>query len=130
MGDYIALDQPEKANDIFDQARKRKLDHNYLGLYRYYTAFLQGDTGAMQEHLEFAMGRPGAQDALFSAQADTEAFYGRLERAGISHSEQCIRRRKPVHRRLRRGGRPMRRSMKRKSGTKLKRVALLLTFWG
>lgn len=81
MGDYLALDQPAKANDIFEQARKRKLDHNDLGLFRYYTAFLQGDAGTMQEQLEFAMGRPGAEDELFSAQADTEAFYGRLDHA-------------------------------------------------
>jgi tetratricopeptide (TPR) repeat protein len=81
MGDYVALNQPQKANDIFEQARTRKLDHNDLGLYRYYTAFLQGDTGTMQEQLELAMGRPGAEDDLFSAQADTEAFYGRLDRA-------------------------------------------------
>ena len=40
MGDYLALDQIENANDIFEQARARNLDHNVLGLYRYYTAFL------------------------------------------------------------------------------------------
>lgn len=81
MGDYVALNQPEKANDIYEQARKRKLDHNDLGLFRYYSAFLQGDIGNMQGQLELAMGRPGAEDALFSAQADTEAFYGRLDGA-------------------------------------------------
>jgi len=81
MGDYVALDQPEKANDTFEQARKRKLDHKDLGLSRYYSAFLQGDAGTMQEQLESAMGRPGAEDELFSAQADTEAFYGRLDQA-------------------------------------------------
>jgi len=43
MGDYLALDQLQNANDIFEQTRKRKLDHNVLGLYRYYTAFLESD---------------------------------------------------------------------------------------
>jgi len=81
MGDYLQLDQPEKANDIFEQARNRKLDHNFLRLYRYYTAFLQGDTTAMQKQLEWATGRPGAEDALLSAASDTEAFYGRFDRA-------------------------------------------------
>jgi serine/threonine protein kinase/Flp pilus assembly protein TadD len=81
MGDYLALNQPEKAKEIFEQARRRNLDHNDLGLFRYYTAFLQGDAGTMQKQLEWAMGRPGAEDALLSAQADTEAFYGRFERA-------------------------------------------------
>ena len=78
MGDYLALDQPEKANDIFEQAHKRNLDHNFLGLYRYYTAFLQGDTGTMQRQLEWAMGKPGAEDVLFSAESDTQAFYGQF----------------------------------------------------
>jgi eukaryotic-like serine/threonine-protein kinase len=81
MGDYLALGQPEKANDIFEQARKRKLDHSYLGLYRYYTAFLQGDSETMQTQAKWAMGRPGAEDALLSARADTEAFHGQLEQA-------------------------------------------------
>ncbi|MGA2373493.1 MAG: protein kinase domain-containing protein [Candidatus Korobacteraceae bacterium] len=81
MGDYLALDQTEKAKDVFEEARKRKLDHNFLGLYRYYTAFLEGDSETMQKQLEWAMGRPGAEDALLSAESDTEAFYGRFDRA-------------------------------------------------
>ena len=28
MGDYLALDQIENANNVFEQARQRKLDHN------------------------------------------------------------------------------------------------------
>jgi serine/threonine protein kinase/tetratricopeptide (TPR) repeat protein len=81
MGDYLSLDQPEKAKDIFEEARKRKLDPNILGLYRYYTAFLENDGEAMQKQVEGAIGTPGAEDALLSAQSDTEAFYGRFERA-------------------------------------------------
>ncbi len=40
MGDYLALDQLENANNIFEQAQKQKLEHSVLALYRYYTAFL------------------------------------------------------------------------------------------
>ena len=81
MGDYLALDQPGKANEIFEQAHRRKLEHNYLGLYRYYTAFLEGDAATMQAALQWAMERPGAEDALLSAESDTQAFHGRLDRA-------------------------------------------------
>ena len=81
MGDYLALDQPRKANNVFEQARKRNLDNYFLGSYRYYTAFLEGDAGTMQTQLESAMGRPGAEDTVLSAESDTEAFYGRLARA-------------------------------------------------
>ncbi len=81
MGDYLALDQPAKANEIFEKARNQKLDQNFLHLYRYYTAFLQGDAPAMQQQLDWATGRPGAEDALLSAQSDTEAFHGRFDLA-------------------------------------------------
>jgi len=81
MGNYLALDQPEKANNIFEQARKRNLDNYFLGSYRYYTAFLESDAGTMQTQMESAMGRPEAEDTLLSAESDTEAFYGRLARA-------------------------------------------------
>ena len=81
MGDYLSLDQLEKAKDVFEEARKQKLDNNILELYRYYTAFLENDGQTMQKQLTWAMGRPGAEDALLSAESDTEAFYGRFDRA-------------------------------------------------
>jgi eukaryotic-like serine/threonine-protein kinase len=85
MGDYLELDQPAKANDVFEQATSHNLDHNFLHLYRYYTAFLQGDAPAMQKQLEWGIGRPGAEDALVSAESDSEAFYGRVDHArGLS----------------------------------------------
>jgi tetratricopeptide (TPR) repeat protein len=81
VGDYNALGLFDKAKATFDEARKRKLDHPSLGLYRYHTAFLQGDTGVMQQQVEWAMSKPGAEDLLLSAESDTEAFYGRFDRA-------------------------------------------------
>jgi serine/threonine protein kinase/Tfp pilus assembly protein PilF len=81
MGDYLALGQLEKANDTFEQARKAGLDQPALRLYRYYTAFLESDGETMQKQLEWAMGQPGAEDLLLSAASDTEAFYGRFDRA-------------------------------------------------
>lgn len=81
MGDYLALNQLENANNIFEQARARKLEHDVLGLYRYYTAFLQNDSDTMQKQVELASGRAGAEDQIFSAASDTEAFYGRFDRA-------------------------------------------------
>ena len=81
MGDYLGLGQTKQANDVFEQARQRKLEHSDLALYRYYTAFLDGDTSTMQKQVDWAMGRPGAEDELLSAESDTEAFYGRFDRA-------------------------------------------------
>ena len=81
MGDYLALEQMAKANEVFEQARERKLEHSNLGLYRYYTAFLQNDAETMQTQVEWATGRPGAEDLLFSAEADTQTFHGQFDRA-------------------------------------------------
>jgi len=81
MDDYLAIDQSEKANSTFEQAHERKLDHYFLGVYRYYTAFLQGDGEAMQQQLKWATGLVHAEDAMLSAESDTEAFYGRFNRA-------------------------------------------------
>ena len=81
MGDYLALDQLQKAKDVFEQAQKENLDHNDLGLYRYYAAFIENDRETMQKQLEWAIGRPGAEDALLSAESDTEAYHGRFDGA-------------------------------------------------
>jgi serine/threonine protein kinase len=81
MGDYLALGQLENANNVFEQAQKQKLEHNALALYRYYTAFLASDAETMQKQLAWAMGKPGAEDSLLSAESDTEAFSGRFIRA-------------------------------------------------
>jgi serine/threonine protein kinase/tetratricopeptide (TPR) repeat protein len=81
MGSYNALDRPDKAKEIFEAARARNLDHYDLRLYRYYTAFREGDAKAMGEQVQWATGRPGAEDKMLSAASDTEAFHGRFERA-------------------------------------------------
>lgn len=81
VGDYNALNLPKKAKEVFEEARKRKLDHPSLRLYRYHTAFLERDQAAMQQQVQWAMGKPGAEDAQLSAESDTAAFYGQLDRA-------------------------------------------------
>ncbi len=81
MGDYIALDLPDKAKGIFEEVRKRKPDDDVLGPYRYFLAFREGDTATMKKQVEWAMGKPGTEDLLLSAESDTEAFYGRFDRA-------------------------------------------------
>jgi hypothetical protein len=47
----------------------------------YHLAFFQGDIADMQQQVAWAAGKSGAEDMLLSAQSDTEAYYGRLQRA-------------------------------------------------
>jgi predicted Zn-dependent protease len=48
---------------------------------RYWLAFLKGDAGQMAQWASAAMGKPGAEDLLLAAQADTEGWYGKLKNA-------------------------------------------------
>ena len=81
MASYLALNRPDEAKAVFQEAQSRKLDIPYVHLARYYLAFLQGDAGAMQEQAAWAMGKPGVEDWMLSIQGDTEAYYGRLAKA-------------------------------------------------
>ena len=75
------MNQPAQAIATFPDAQTRKLDDNYLHLSRYYSAFLGGDDAAMEHEMSWAAGKPGAEDLLLSAQAETEAYYGRVDKA-------------------------------------------------
>ncbi len=78
---FNAMGQLDKAKATFEDARSRKLDDPNLRLYRYDTAFLQGDETVMGEEMSWAMGKAGAEDLLLSSQSDTEAYRGRFEKA-------------------------------------------------
>src|SRR5438128_2550882 len=62
-------------------ALARKLDSAGLRLGMYCLAFLRGDSARMEQQVVWGAGKPGAEDPLFSAQSDTEAYYGRLTKA-------------------------------------------------
>ena len=81
IASYLALNRPDEAKAVFQEAQSRKLDIPYVHLARYYLAFLQGDATAMQEQTAWAMGKAGVEDWMLSIQADTEAYYGRLAKA-------------------------------------------------
>ena len=78
---YNYMNQPGQAIATFKDAQTRKLDDNYLHLSRYYAAFLKGDNAAMQQEMAWATSKPEAEGLLLSAQAETEAYYGRIDKA-------------------------------------------------
>jgi len=77
----LALNRTEQARRTVDGALQRKLDSTFLRLALYETAFLRGDKAGMQQQLDWASGRLGQEDWLLSAQSDTEAYLGRLDKA-------------------------------------------------
>ena len=79
--DYTILNRLDDAEAAFKQAKERKLEYDWLPRQRYRVAFLKGDTAAMAQVVSDAMGKPGQEDIILAAQADTEAWYGRLKNA-------------------------------------------------
>jgi serine/threonine protein kinase/tetratricopeptide (TPR) repeat protein len=78
---YLALDRVDEAKAIYDLSMQHKFDNEYLREMRYGIAFLQNDEAEMQRQIESAAGNLSAEAPLLQQQADTDAYYGRLERA-------------------------------------------------
>ena len=77
----MALGRHDEARKIIESAFARGIDAYYLRLDAYHEAFLRGDDEAMRRHFDAVAGRQGEEDFLIAAQADTEAYFGRVERS-------------------------------------------------
>ena len=75
----INLNRLDEAEAVYKQAEERKLEGEQSGLYS--LAFLKGDAAQMARAAAAAMGKPGIEDVVLAAQADTEAWHGRLKNA-------------------------------------------------
>ena len=80
-GTYLNVNRLDEAKSTFDQALALKLDDPALRSSMYSLAFLQNDPAGMQKQLEWAMGKPGAEDFLLSGDSDTKAYFGHLTKA-------------------------------------------------
>jgi eukaryotic-like serine/threonine-protein kinase len=77
----IGLNRLNDAKTIYEQAMSHKLDEVYLHQARYLLAFRQGDNAEMEKQAAWGRGKDGIEDAFLSMQSDTEASFGRLEKA-------------------------------------------------
>ncbi|MGA7365312.1 MAG: serine/threonine-protein kinase [Candidatus Sulfotelmatobacter sp.] len=78
---YFSMNRLDEAKSTFDEALAQKLDGPYLRQSIYYLDFLRKDAPGMQQQFAWAMGKPGAEDILLSAESDTQADYGHLQKA-------------------------------------------------
>ena len=78
---YLGMNRLDEAKAVFEAAQARKLERAGLSNNRYLVAFLEGDRTAMEEQVKWAMGKPGAEDAMLSNQSDSEAYYGHFGKA-------------------------------------------------
>jgi len=75
------LNRVDEAETVYQQAGDRKLEGEQLLANRYYLAFLKGDAAQMGHMAAGAKGKPGIEDVVLAAQADTEAWHGKLKSA-------------------------------------------------
>ncbi|MFY9530833.1 MAG: protein kinase [Candidatus Acidiferrales bacterium] len=80
-GTYLNVNRLDEAKSIFDQALALKLDDPALRSGMYSLAFLQNDPAGMQKQVDWATGKPGAEDQLLSQDSDTKAYFGHLTKA-------------------------------------------------
>ena len=78
---YLHLGRLEEARSTAEEAQAKKLDSPYLCFYLYQLAFLQNDVAGRAQQVAWAEGKPGVEDVLLSAEADTASYSGRLGKA-------------------------------------------------
>jgi eukaryotic-like serine/threonine-protein kinase len=77
----VNLNRLDEAEAVYKQADERKLEGEGLVMNRYVLAFLKGDAAGMEQFASAAMGKPGLEDFMLAAQADTQAWYGKMKNA-------------------------------------------------
>jgi len=78
---YMSLNRLDEAESVYKQAEERKLEGEFMLANRYLLAFLKGDTAQMARLAAAALGKPGTEDVLLAAQADTEGWRAKLKNA-------------------------------------------------
>jgi len=78
---FISLNRLDEARVTAEDAQAKKLDSPYLRAALYQLAFLKNDAAGMAQHLNWASGKPGIEDALLAMEADSAAYAGQLRKA-------------------------------------------------
>jgi eukaryotic-like serine/threonine-protein kinase len=78
---YMSLNRLDEARSAVEEMQAKKFDSPFLRALLYKLRFLQDDTAGMSQQVVWAVGRPGAEDALLRLEAETAAYSGRLGRA-------------------------------------------------
>ena len=76
--DYVNLNLLDEADAVYKEAVSASWRFEGRAKSRYLLAFLKGDQAQMAQLASSATGKRGDEDVMLGAQADTEAWYGRL----------------------------------------------------
>jgi tetratricopeptide (TPR) repeat protein len=80
-GIYINVERLKDARQTLQEAQQKNFDGLIIRSDLYSLAFLSGDGAEMERQVTWAAGRPGEEDQMFNLHADTQAYYGHLEKA-------------------------------------------------
>jgi serine/threonine protein kinase/Flp pilus assembly protein TadD len=80
-GLYIAVNRLDDARRTLKEAQQKGFDGLVIRSDLYSLAFLSGENAEMDRDVAWAAGRPGEEDQMLTFHADTQAYYGRVEKA-------------------------------------------------
>ena len=78
---YFTTGRLKEARATAEEALAKNPGSPSLAVVVYPLAFLENDTAGMAEQVARAAGKPGVEDVLLAMEADTAAYFGRLEKA-------------------------------------------------
>ena len=79
-GTYIDVGRLKDARQTLQEAQQKNFDGLTIRGDLYSLAFLSGDMAEMERQVAWGAGRPGEEDQMLNGHADTQAYYGRLEK--------------------------------------------------
>jgi tetratricopeptide (TPR) repeat protein len=79
-GNYIDVGRLKDARQTLQEAQQKNFDGLTIRGDLYSLAFLSGDMAEMERQVAWGAGRPGEEDQMLNGHADTQAYYGRLEK--------------------------------------------------
>jgi tetratricopeptide (TPR) repeat protein len=78
---YISVNRLNDARQTIQEAQQKNFDGLVIRSDLYSLAFLSGDAAEMERQVAWAAGRPGEEDRMLNDHADTQAYFGRMEKA-------------------------------------------------
>lgn len=78
---YASLNRLDEAEAVYKQAEAHKYESEALVANRYLLAFLKNDTTQMDKFAADAVGKRGTEGILLAAEADTDAWHGKIRHA-------------------------------------------------
>jgi eukaryotic-like serine/threonine-protein kinase len=78
---YTCVNRLKDARQTLQEAQQKNFDGFNIRANLYALAFLSGDTAEMEREVAWAAGRPGEEDQMLNIHADTQAYYGHMEKA-------------------------------------------------